>query len=325
MKIFLRIIKWIGIVVIVLVLGILISGVILYNRKYDAPYPDMHASSDSAIIVHGKHLVMSTAHCIECHFKPGDSALIVTGEDAPLAGGGFPFEFPGGVFYSKNISSDKESGIGNLTDGEIARALRYGIKHDGSVLIPVMEYQHMCDEDLVAILSYLRTSEPVSHKVPENDYNLLGKALFAFFLRPPVLHQDPPLMVMPDTTIEYGRYLAGDVSNCRSCHTLRDMNTGKYIGKDLAGGPVMGGDSKTGKILVAPNITPDPETGVLRNWTFEQFKTRFRMGKAIPESIMPWGQFKHMTDLELLAIWKYLHSVKPVKQDNGPYLQISKK
>jgi hypothetical protein len=247
------------------------------------------------------------------------------GEEVSLAGGGFPFEFPGGVFYSKNISSDKETGIGNLSDGQIARALRYGVKSDGTVLIPAMEYQNLSDEDLVAIISYLRSTPPVKHKVPDNEFNLFGKAILAFFLRPEKPITTPPARVVPDTTVEYGRYLAGSVSNCRSCHTQRDMNTGKYIGKQLAGGIVMGSESKSDFILVAPNLTPDPKTGVLRNWTFEQFKSRFRQtGRVIPQSIMPWESFKGMNDNELLAIWKYLHSVEPVQQDNGPYVQSKK-
>lgn len=324
MRIILRILKLIGIIIAILIVVVVIAGISLYNRKYDAPYPDIHASSDTAVIRRGEHLVHATAHCNECHYKPGDSLKLIKGERVELAGGAFPFEFPGGKFYSRNISSDKETGIGSLTDGQIARALRYGVKHDGSVLIPAMEYQNLSDEDLTAIISYLRTTPPVKYKVPDNDFNLLGKAVLAFVMRPEKPAITPPSRVIPDTTAEYGKYLAGSVSNCRSCHTERDMKTGAYVGKQLAGGPVIeGGDASY--ILVAPNLTPDPHTGVLRNWTFEQFKTRFRQGgRVIPQTIMPWESFKHLSDTELLAIWKYLHTIEPVKQDNGPYVQNRK-
>jgi mono/diheme cytochrome c family protein len=326
MRIFLRILKWTGIIAVILILVLVIAGISLYNKEYDAPYPDIQASTDTAIIRHGKHLVYNTAHCIECHYKPGDSLRIVKGEEVPLAGGGFPFEFPGGVFYSRNISSDKETGIGNLSDRQIARALRYGVKSDGTVLIPTMEYQNMSDEDLTAIISYLRSTPPLKHKVPDNEFNLFGKAILAFLLRPEKPVKTPPASVMPDTTVEYGEYIAGSVANCRSCHTERDMNTGEYIGKQLAGGPVLGGASENSKyILVAPNLTPDPATGVMRNWTFEQFKARFRnTGRVIPQTIMPWESYKRMNDTELLAIWKYLQSVEPVHQDNGPGIQFEK-
>ncbi len=318
MKTLLKILKWTGIVLGILLIGLFIAGYILYNKTYTAPYPDLHASTDSAMIAHGKHLVTATAHCVECHFKPGDSMLVMNGEEVQLAGGGFPFIFPGGAFYSKNISSDKETGIGNYTDQEIARALRYGVKRDGTVLIPAMEFQNLSDEDITAILSYLRTVPPVSHQVPENDFNLFGKAIMAFFIRPAGPATTPPKTMVADTTVAYGEYLAQSVSNCKGCHTYRNMNTGAYEGEPLAGGPVEPLRTDPTKMLVAPNLTPDPETGHIYYWNFDLFKTRFSQGYVIKESIMPWGQFRHLNDTELKAIWKYLHSVKPVHKVSSP-------
>jgi mono/diheme cytochrome c family protein len=324
MKIFLRILKWFGIVLVILIAGVFIAGNILYNKKYSAPLPDIHTSTDSAVIARGKHLVHATAHCVECHFKPGDSLKVVNGEEVELAGGAFSFSFPGGTFYSRNISSDKETGIGNLTDGQIARVLRYGVKPDGTALVPLMEYQNLSDKDLTAIISYLRTVPPVKYKVPENDFNLFGKGILAFFIRPQNPKATPPADVVADTTVAYGKYIAESISSCRGCHTQRSMNTGEYIGKELAGGPVEPVHEDPSKMLVAPNLTPDKETGVLRSWSYELFHARFQQGKLIPQSIMPWGQFKHLDETELRAIWKYLHSVKPVRKENGPSIQPAK-
>jgi mono/diheme cytochrome c family protein len=325
MKLLLRILKWLGIVLAVIIVGLFITGAMLYNKKYDAPYPDIHASTDSTVIAHGKHLVLSTAHCVECHFQPGDSLKVLNGEEVALAGGGFPFKFPGGAFYSRNISSDEITGIGKLKDEEIARALRYGVKHDGTALIPAMEFQNLSDEDLTAIISYLRTVPPVRYNVPKNDYNLLGKAIIAFFIRPEKPIGTPPTKVEPDTTVAYGKYIAESVSNCKGCHTERSQNTGAYIGEELAGGIIGPLENDPTKILVTPNLTPDPETGHIYPWPYEQFKTRFSKGHIIDQSIMPWGQFKHLNETEILAIWKYLHSVKPVHKDNGPAIQDAKK
>jgi mono/diheme cytochrome c family protein len=318
MKTFRRVLKWTGILLVLLIVVLFASGVVLYNKTYEAPYPDIHASTDSAIIAHGKHLVYATAHCPECHYQRKDSVMMANGEEINLAGGGFPFTFPGGVFYSTNISSDKETGIGNYTDQEIARTLRYGVKRNGKVLIPAMEFQNISDEDLLAIVSYLRTVPSVSHQVPKNDFNLLGKGILAFLIRPTPPRENVSAKVVAEETTEYGRYIATELSNCKGCHTERDRNTGKYIGEELAGGPV---DVINGKKLVAPNLTPDEKTGHIYNWTFEQFKSRFSQGKLIPESIMPWGQFKLLNDIELMAIWKYLHSVKAASKDNGAVLQ----
>jgi len=295
------------------------SGVVLYNKEYEAPYPDIHASTDSAVIARGKHLVYGTAHCTECHFQHKDSIMAMNGEEIPLSGGGFPFIFPGGKFYSANISSDPETGIGKFTDQEIARTLRYGVKRNGKVLIPAMEFQNISEEDLLAIVSFLRTLPPVHFKVPENEFNLLGKGILAFLIRPVPPRATPPAKVIAEPTAEYGRYIATELSNCKGCHTERDRNTGDYIGEELAGGPVEVVEDN--QILVAPNLTPDEKTGHIYNWTFEQFKSRFSQGKLIRQTIMPWGQFKQLDDIELMALWKYLHSVKPVVKDNGPVLQ----
>jgi len=324
MKTIFKILKWTVIAVFALIAGIFVFVQFTWAKKWDAPYPDIHASLDSVVINRGKHLALSTAHCVECHFKPEDSLKVITGEDVALAGGGFPFEFPGGVFYAPNISSDKETGIGRLTDGEIARALRYGVKHKGTMLIPAMEFQNLSDEDLTAIISYLRTLPPITYKVPENHFNIFGKAILAFILRPEKPKITPPVKVLADTTIEYGRYIGENISSCRSCHTERSQSTGEYIGEELAGGLVGPVPGEPTKILISPNLTPDPETGHLYNWSFVQFNNRFQQGKLVPQSIMPWGQFKHLDETELLALWKYLHSVKPVHRNNGVFIQDAK-
>ena len=93
------------------------------NIKNDRPYPDIKASTDTLIIAKGKHLVFGAAHCADCHSKTNADSLINLGLDVPLTGG-VMFDLPLGKLYSKNITSDKETGIGNYSDREIARALR---------------------------------------------------------------------------------------------------------------------------------------------------------------------------------------------------------
>ena len=93
--------------------------------------------------------------------------------------------------------------------------------------------------------------------------------------------------------------------------------TGAYVGVPFAGNqPFEVLDTKgsiiKGKHLVTPNLTPDPETGRITMWTKDIFITRFRLGTVIPGSPMPWGSYKSMTDADITAIYKYLHSLKPV-------------
>ena len=318
MKTLLRILKWVGIVLLVIIVGLLVAIFSLQHRKFDAPYPDIHASTDSAVIAHGKYLVFGPAHCAECHVSEEDYKEVVKGIDKPLSGG-FDFELPLGDVYSKNITPDKETGIGNFSDGEIARTLRYGVKKDGTALIPFMNFFNMSDEDLTAVISYLRTMEPVQKQVPETHFNLMGKAVMAFMIKPPKEPASFSKSVTPDTTADYGKYLANTISNCVGCHTSTDMRTGKQIGEPFAGGMKM--ESATGEkniFCMTPNLTPDPETGRISKWTQQEFIDRFREGKKIDQSVMPWGPFKNYSDGDLKAIYNYLKSLPPVKNDTGP-------
>jgi mono/diheme cytochrome c family protein len=110
--------------------------------------------------------------------------------------------------------------------------------------------------------------------------------------------------VTPDTTANYGRYLAMNVAECNGCHTKRDF-AGAYIGEPFGGGNNIEG-------LVTPNLTPD-SSGRIFNWTKQDFISRFRMGKLNPKSVMPWSSFSRMTDDELAAIYHFLKTLKPVR------------
>jgi hypothetical protein len=98
------------------------------------------------------------------------------------------------------------------------------------------------------------------------------------------------------------------------------MMTGAYIGVDYAGSAkfeLFDENLKIvkGKHLVTPNLTPDPETGRMNGWSNKDFIERFRKGRVIPGSPMPWGPFSRMSDLELTALYKYLTSLEPVNNE----------
>ncbi len=124
-----------------------------------------------------------------------------------------------------------------------------------------------------------------------------------------------------DTTVIYGKYLANSIANCVGCHSNRDMTTGALIGEPFAGGLVMESIIDPEKIsLLTPNLTPDAATGKLTGWTREQFVQRFRQGRIIPHSPMPWPSFSRMSDDELKAIFKYLQTLTPVHNEVKPGL-----
>jgi mono/diheme cytochrome c family protein len=316
---FSKILKWTGIILLIIIIGVATVTAFRQNRTFEAPYPDIHASKDSAVIARGKYLVFSSAHCADCHAPNGTEALVNAGKEVPLQGGRL-FELPIGKVYSRNITSDK-TGIGKYTDPEIARSLRYGVDPKGHALFDFMPFHNTSDSDLTAIISYLRTLAPVKNEVPDHQLNLIGKLVNAFLLKPVGPDGQVPAYVKPDTTIAYGKYIATSVANCRGCHTNRDLMTGAFIGKDYAGGFKMESiiDPKNFS-CVSPNLTPDPETGHIYGWTRAMFMERMRAGKRIPHSTMPWGPFSRMGDTELISVYKYLQTLTPVKQKNGDLL-----
>ena len=308
--------KWTGIVLLLLIGGFFIAVFSRQNRKFDAPYPDIKASKDSAVIARGQYLVYGIAHCADCHAAPEDYEKVGKGEIVDLKGGKI-FDIPPGKFYAKNITSDTETGIGKYSDGELARIFRYGVHKDGSVVLPFMPFHDVSDEDLTAIISYLRSLKPVKNKVNDHEVNIIGKIVKAFVLEPKGPNGEVPKKVEKGITVEYGKYLADNVANCRGCHTERSMTDGSFIGEEYAGGGQFAGEFP-GLALVPPNITFHEKTGVMAKWSEDHFVQRFKMGKVLPQTVMPWGPFSRMDEIELRAIYRYLKTVKPVAKDNGP-------
>jgi hypothetical protein len=67
-----------------------------------------------------------------------------------------------------------------------------------------------------------------------------------------------------------------------------------------------------------PNLTPDSKTGRSAIFTEDQFVARFRAGRVIPGSPMPWQAFRLMTDDDLRAIYRFLRTLPAVENDVGP-------
>jgi mono/diheme cytochrome c family protein len=298
-----KIFRWTGISVLLVIAGVTITVLTRQHLTYDAPYPDIQSSKDTAIIARGKHLVFGAAHCINCHSIPDPDSLMAAGEEVNLAGGVL-FDLPVGKIYSKNITPDPETGIGKFSDREIARALRYGVHPDGTAVYDFMPFHNTSDEDLTAIISYLRSRRPVRHVIPENELNTVGKIVNAFLVKPVGPSDLVPEKVVRDSSARYGKYLALSIAECNGCHTKRNM-AGAYIGEPFGGGGEIEG-------FITPNLTPD-SSGRIFNWSREKFINRFRMGKLIPRSPMPWNSFRRMTDEEITAVYNYLQTLKPVK------------
>ena len=234
MKRFKKILKWTLLVILVLVAGISTITATRQNTTYKASYPAIKASKDSAVIARGKHLVFDIAHCADCHSVANTDSLLKLGLDVPLSGGRL-FALPVGDIYSKNITPDKRNGIGRYTDGEVARVLRYGVHANGTAVFDFMPFHNMSDEDLTAVISYLRIQKPVSKPAPEHKLNVMGNLVKAFMVKPVGPEGEVARSVTPDTTATYGKYLVFSLANCSGCHTQRDL-TGGFTGAPFAGG-----------------------------------------------------------------------------------------
>jgi len=300
-----------------------------WDKTYDWPGPSLKTSTDSTVVARGNYLVNGPAHCRSCHIANFDDMIAGDqGEDVPLRGG-IRFQMgPLGAMFTRNLTPDPTTGIGRYTDEQLFRMMRHGIRPDGTASMPLlMPFFKMADDDLIAVVSYLRSIAPVENNVPENEWTFVGKAVRA--LTPtfkPIENPDAPSVAPPMApTIERGEYLARYVTNCVGCHTQRDLMTYEATGPEFAGGfefepwpelyNYLNVDPETW--LRTPNITPDPNSALANYKTPEEFVARFRKGRIVSFSPMDWGPFSRMSDEDITAIWMYLNSLAPVKKDVG--------
>lgn len=249
------------------------------------------------LLARGRYLMHSIVACGGCH----------TPQAGPLAGkelaGGMPIKDPAFVAYPANITPDKATGIGDWTDAQIIRAIRNGIRPDGSLIGPPMPidlYRKMSDYDVKAIVAYLHTVKPVHNKVPASVYHIPLPKSYG----PPVHHV--PRVSRKDP-VRYGQYLA-TIGHCIECHTPLVKGRRDFAHQLGAGGSKFEGPWGES---VAPNITP---TG-LRGWTDAQIKTAITQG-VTPDGTklkppMPFGYFKNLKKTDLNDIVAYLRSLPP--------------
>lgn len=308
------ILKITGVALIALTIGLVAFVHLSWEKEYESPLPDFAASTDSVVISRGKYLAFGPAHCATCHVPMDKVAEVEGGLEIPLSGG-WELPIPPGTFRAPNLTPDLETGIGNMSDAQLARAMRYNVKRDNTCLFPFMPFNGLSDEDIVAVISFIRSQPPVKHEVPKTELTFMGKALMAFgLIKPEFPAQTPPKSLVKEPTAEYGKYLAYNVANCYGCHTNRDMQTGAFIGEPFAGGMYFPPDVfSEGFSYVAPNLTPDAETGIMARWSEENFVSRFKAGRVHNGSPMPWGAFFRMDTTDLRALYQFLHSVKAVK------------
>jgi mono/diheme cytochrome c family protein len=323
LRVVLQILKWLGIALVTIVVGLSLYVWRTWDRVWEAPLPDVHASTDPGVIARGEYLVFGPAHCVECHTASSEvfERYVNGGERPPLAGG-YKFAAPPlGALYSRNITPDPETGIGRYTDGQIARMLRYSVKPDGRASIkPLMQYADMSDEDLTAIVSFLRSQQPVRNPVPDNEWTMVGKVIksLAPTFKPRVDAEIHPAKASPPAqpTRERGEYLVRGVGDCSGCHSPLDQLTFSLNGPEFSGGvaiePRVLPNVDHSVWFKPPNLTPLAGSALMRFPDRETFVARFQKGgRKYPASPMPWDCYSRLTTEDAGAIYEFLHSLAP--------------
>lgn len=327
--------KILGIIVLLAVVSC--GGYVGYvSATWDKDYsavekPALKASSDPEVIKRGEYIAHSVAHCSICHVPHDVTVARKLGEHPPMVGG---YEWkmgPMGTLYSRNITPDPATGIGNWTDEELARAIRSGVGRDGKALVFMsMAVPELSDEDLLAVISYLRSTPPVVRQNKPHDLGLMLKWL-ATKVGPDFRKNNiKPAKYVPQSeepTVARGEYLARGPASCVSCHTGFDMMEMKVVGPDFAGNDQAEPDPENeGMEFVMPNLTPDPETGHMAKWDEDQFVSRFRAGRVVASSKMPWEAYREMTDADLRSLYRFFKTLPPTKRLIGaPYRKAGTK
>jgi cytochrome c553 len=294
-----RVLKWLGIGLLVLVGILVVGGLTLHfvgkSRLDKAPEvatKPVVVPTDAAAIARGEHLVTNVTFCSSCHGENFEGQLFFDGE-------------LGSYVFASNLTTGV-GGVGaTFTDADWERAIRHGIGADGRVLVimPSQFYQHYNDEDLGAVVAYLKSVPPVDNDLGERRIGFPGSILggtlgFNEFTHVNGIDHVNVGKVAPaeGVSAEYGEYMT-QISACGECH-----------GSDLAGITLAEGEDGPPE---GPNLTPG---GELANWTEQDFITALRTGQTpsgnqLDSEQMPWPQLGQMSDTELQAIWAYLNSV----------------
>jgi mono/diheme cytochrome c family protein len=294
-----KVFKWIGIVLGSLVGLILLLAAVFYfmgnarlNKVYDFPPSNIVIPTDAASLEYGKHRAETL--CQGCH-----------GEDLSGVENWFSAG-PLGTIDSANLTSG-EGGIGKeFTTEDYVRAIRHGINREGKpiFMVAVPSTSHLSDEDLGAIIAYIKTVPPVDHETNGQNFTPLAKAMAGAGM----LGDLPVEVVSHDVHVsaperganaEYGEYLV-NTNDCRECH-----------GSQLNGGS----SPDPTATWISPNLTPGGELGF---WTEDQFINTLRTGVTpsgheLNEN-MPWQGYRMFYDDELKAIWMYLESLPKLEQ-----------
>ena len=279
-RVLLRVVAIALALLLVTVAAFVARGYYLLGRRIDRPVPSLRVAADADFIAHGRHV--AEMRCLGCHSTMRSDSL-------PLGGGYVgifddPLHLDRATLPFPNLTP--AGPLATWSDGEIARAIREGIRNDGRALVfmPSVAYHGMSDEDLSALIAYLRSQPTVPNRPARRHINWFGALLVGLGIAPTSLQPaitGPIAAVSPSDTVAYGGYLARSL-RCRECH-----------GHELRGS--MGPD-------LHAYAQQYPESLFVRS---VQRGRRATDGSPVNER-MPTKAFKRLTRDELSALYRWL-------------------
>jgi mono/diheme cytochrome c family protein len=252
----------------------------------------------------GRYLVETIAGCGNCHTPKGPNA---PPPGKTLAGGNVLVDIPAFTAIAANITPDRETGLGGWTDDQLFLAIREGKRPDGSLIgppMPISLYRGLADDDVRAMIAYLRTVPPVHNVAAKSTYRIKLPPAYG----PPVGTVNAP---PKSDKVAYGAYLAGPVGHCIACHTpmLKGQRDMSRVG---AGGQTF---SSYGGTAVASNITGNKMHG-LGDWSDAQIERAIRTGisvdgrKLVP--VMAFTSYNSIAPDDMAALIAYVRSLPAV-------------
>ena len=297
-----KLFKWVGIILLTVIVILAITILFLVNKTnnmakntFEVQLPKLTAASDSASLVRGE--VIANSLCSGCH--GGD-----------FGGTEFFKDDATGSIPAPNITSGGVTK--NYTDADWVRIIRYGVKPDkhGAMIMPSKEMGTMSNNDLAALIGYLKTVPPSNKAWGAPQFTLFSKVLAGAGLFGVLYHaqeidlNDTTAIVGPEpgSTVAYGAYTVG-FHGCKTCH----------------------GDKLNG--LKSPDPISPPGSNItkggnLGKWNLDQFKTTLKTGTtpeghSMDPKFMPWVAIGQMSDVELEAVFQYLNSVPALSDDES--------
>ncbi|MEO1018890.1 MAG: cytochrome c, partial [Pseudomonadota bacterium] len=273
-----------------------VAIVLLATVEATAQSSDASTSDDLA--KRGEYLVRA-GDCMPCH----------TGTKGDDFAGGLPLNTPFGQVFSRNITPDKDTGIGDWSLDDFKQTMWQGKSKDGAYLYPTMPfpfYTTVTDDDIEAIWAYLQTLEPI------NKANKPNGLMFPMSIRESMLGWRELFFTAgrfetdsaKSDAWNRGAYLVEGLGHCGACHTPRNLMGGRIESEKFAGAQV--------DDWWAPNISTNEGTGV-GEWSKDELKTFLKTGvdkrKSTvfgPMAEVVHASLSHLTDDDLDDMATYL-------------------